>query len=84
MTTTQINLTPSNMRKVHALASRTGKTEGQIVNEAVEKLDSPDDAAAFDRWRAAMSKVAGIWADRSDLPDFDEIRRSFDRDVWQE
>lgn len=35
-------------------------------------------------WREAMENVRGIWEDRDDLPDLDELRRSWDRDVWKD
>lgn len=33
-------------------------------------------------WREALENVKGMWKDRDDLPDFDELRRSWDRNIW--
>jgi hypothetical protein len=53
------------------------------VNEAVERyLTELDESSPAVDWKAALMQAAGIWEDRTDLPDFEEIRRSMDRDVW--
>ena len=82
----QINLTESNSGKLEELSRQTGKTPEQLVNEALERFSvelAQDEHQKFLAWREAAMAVAGIWADRDDLPDFDEIRRSMDRDLWE-
>ena len=87
----QVTLTDDNTAKLSDLARLTGKTPEMLANEAVEKFsasatqslqDDADEAEKFQRWRAALLQVAGMWADRDDLPDFDELRKSWDRNVW--
>jgi hypothetical protein len=83
----QIQLTESNSQKVEELSRQTGKTPEQVVNEAVEHLPptrEETEQEKFLKWREAAMRVAGIWADRDDLPDFEDIRRSMDRDLWDE
>ena len=36
----------------------------------------------FLKWREALLKIEGMWKDRDDLPNFEEMRKSWDRDVW--
>jgi predicted transcriptional regulator len=83
MTTAQITLSDVNSRKVRELAERIGRTPDDLVNEAVQNyFRDAGDQAKFDEWREAMIRVEGMWADRDDLPDFEQVRRSLDRDVW--
>ena len=79
-----VKLTDKNERKLEELSRLTGRTPSDLVNDAVERLpvDDADEQRLFEEWRQAMLRVKGIWADRDDLPDFEEIRRSLDRDLW--
>jgi predicted DNA-binding protein len=79
MTTMQVELTESQEAGLDALSRTTGKTRQQLVREAIEGLI---DGADQVEWRAALERLEGIWADRTDLPDFDELRREWDRDPW--
>ena len=85
MSVLEVKLNEQNSRRADELARETGKTPDQLVNEAfarfVTELEA-DEHQKFLAWREAAMRVAGIWADRDDLPDFDDIRRSMDRDVW--
>jgi prevent-host-death family protein len=44
--------------------------------------EAQESAAPIPDWKAAMMQAAGMWKDRADLPDFDELRKSWDRDPW--
>lgn len=79
----QITLTERNSEHADALARETGRTPAQLVNEAFERYVaevSPMSPAGD--WKASIMQAAGLWKDRTDLPDFDELRKSWDRDVW--
>jgi predicted DNA-binding protein len=81
----QIKLNEQNSRRADALARETGKTPQEVVNEVFEHVaeeSEADEHEKFLAWREAAMRVVGIWKDRDDLPDFDEIRRSMDRNVW--
>ena len=79
----QVNLTETNSERADAVARRVGKSTDDVVNEAVERyLTELDEPSPVVDWKAALMQAAGIWKDRTDLPDFDEIRRSMDREVW--
>jgi predicted transcriptional regulator len=85
MATVQVKLTQKNSRRADELAQLTGKSVERLVNEAVERFMrevDEDEQHKFKQWREAMVAVAGIWKDRDDLPDFDEMRRSADREPW--
>lgn len=80
MVATTIQLTEGNSEKLKELCLRTGKTLDELLNEAVERLAESEHSAQD--WKAALMQAAGLWKDRTDLPDFDQVRRSMDRNVW--
>ena len=67
----QLTLSPADSEAVRQLAQRTGKPEAELLHEAVEKLMQQ---AALENWQAALRRVEGMWAEREDLPDFDQLR----------
>ena len=80
----QITLSESNTDKADELSRQTGRTPEQLVNEAFERfaIDSnADEQRKFLAWQNAARRVAGIWKDRDDLPDFAELRKAWDRGV---
>ena len=76
MIRTQIYLTEQERAGLRALAEASGKTQSALIREAVDQLISRSDQV---RRQAAMDRVAGMWKDRRDLPDFRAARRSWDR-----
>jgi hypothetical protein len=87
MSVLQITLNETNSRRVDELSRTTGKTPEQLVNEAMARFASEpelEEQRKFQEWRESMLRVAGIWSQRDDLPDFDDIRRSMDRNPWAE
>lgn len=80
---------------VNLLVVKAIREEKMIAPEAFEKPHRPTwDVERTDRrsqtsqgrenWRESLEKARGIWKDRDDLPDFDELRREWSRDVWKE
>jgi Arc/MetJ-type ribon-helix-helix transcriptional regulator len=60
-----------------AVIARTlGKKQSELIREAVDRLI---DQAGDRRRKMVLQKTAGIWKDRTDLPDFDKIRSEWDR-----
>lgn len=81
MTRTQINLTDSQTDALRKLARRTGKTEDELLQEAVGKLIGEVGEAEAKRQKRlkGLRQARGIWKDREDLPDLREVRKEFDR-----
>ncbi len=81
MTTAQINLTDSQVDALHKLSEQTGKTEDELLQEAVNKLigEVGEAEAKRQEWLEVLRQAKGIWKDRDDLPDLRELREEADR-----
>ncbi len=77
MLRTQIYLTEEESAGVAALAGVRGKKQSEIIREAIDAYLAVNRPSAL---AEAVERCAGVWKDRADLPDFGEIRRSFDRE----
>lgn len=64
---TQSDLTEAEQRALRALSHRTGRSQGDLIRDAVDTM--PATTGAPDR-RALLEQASGLWSDRTDLPDF--------------
>ena len=71
----EVNLTETEERALRKVAARTGKSEGELIHDAVYNLIRQD--LPFVNSRIVQAR--GIWKDRDDLPDFGKLRREWDR-----
>ena len=71
----EVNLTENEQRALQEIALRTGKTEGELIHDAVDRLIKQ----GLTSGNSGMLQARGIWRDRDDLPDFGKIRREWDR-----
>lgn len=81
MLTAQINLTDSQAEALHRLSETTGKSEDELVQEAVNRLirEVSESETVRKRRLEALRPAAGMWKDRTDLPDFEKMRKEWDR-----
>jgi Arc/MetJ-type ribon-helix-helix transcriptional regulator len=77
MVRTQIYLTERQRDELAAIAKAAGKKQSELIREAVDRLI---DQAGRGRREAVLREVAGIWKDRTDLPNFKATRAEWDRD----
>ena len=77
MVRTQIYLTEDQRAEIAAITSRTGKRQSEVIREAVDRFIEQKSRG---RREAILREAAGIWRDRTDLPDLDALRRGWDRD----
>jgi hypothetical protein len=76
MIRTQIYLTKRQRDKLAAIAKTAGKKQSELIREAVDRLI---DLSSRSRREAVLREAAGIWKDRTDLPDFKATRSEWDR-----
>lgn len=77
MIRTQIYLTEHQRDKLAAIAKSIGKKQSELIREAVDRLI---DQAGSSYRELVLRESAGIWKNRTDLPDFRAIRSEWDRD----
>lgn len=80
MRRTQIYLTDEEHSAASAIARSQERTLSDVIREALDSYIASE-MPREERLRR-MHAARGMWKDRDDLPDFEEIRRSWDRDVW--
>ena len=76
MVRTQIYLTENQRDGLAAIAKSIGKKQSELIREAIDQLIHQTGGG---RRESVLRKSAGIWKDRTDLPDFNEIRAEWDR-----
>lgn len=76
MIRTQIYLTERQRNELSAIAKASGKKQSELIREAVDRLI---EQASQNRRESVLRETAGMWARRTDLPDFDTLRAEWDR-----
>ncbi len=76
MKRTQIYLTEEEQKELDRLSEERGVSKSSIVREAVDEYIAKFSA---ERRREVFDRVAGMWKDRDDLPDFEKMRKEWDR-----
>jgi len=76
MVRTQIYLTERQRSELTALAKMEGKKQSEIIREAIDLFI---DKANRRKREAILRKAAGMWQDRTDLPNFKRLRAEWDR-----
>jgi metal-responsive CopG/Arc/MetJ family transcriptional regulator len=77
MIRTQIYLTEKEKKALNDLSAASGKNQSELIREAIDEFVAKTSRS---RREAVFDRAAGIWKDRDDLPDFEELRKSWDRD----
>lgn len=76
MTSTEIMLTDQEHASLVTIARHTGRTEAEVLQEAVRRYITQFQAS---RRRQLLEQARGMWRDREDLPDWPSLRRELDR-----
>jgi Arc/MetJ-type ribon-helix-helix transcriptional regulator len=76
MIRTQIYLTEQQRNELASIAKSFGKKQSELIREAIDRLI---DQTGKNHRELVLREAAGIWKDRTDLPDFKSIRAEWDR-----
>jgi hypothetical protein len=76
MATTQITLNDQQTVALRSLVQRTGKTEAELIVEAVEQFLEQHVPAER---KTLLRQARGMWQDRADLPDLRLLREESNR-----
>jgi hypothetical protein len=76
MLTTQITLNDQQTVALRSLVQRTGKTETELIVEAVEQFITQHNQAESS---AALQQAKGLWQNRADLPELRTLREESNR-----
>jgi len=76
MIRTQIYLTEHQRKELATIAKSFGKKQSELIREAIDRLI---EQTGKNHREMVLRRAAGIWKDRTDLPDFKSIRAEWDR-----
>ena len=76
MTENLIFLTDAECQLLHSMSQLTGKSERDLLQEALELLKVQVD---LEKRRALLQEARGMWRDRDDLSDLSELRSEMNR-----
>lgn len=78
MIRTQVYLTKHEREKLLLLSRELGVHQSALIREA---LDQFIEGKLIEKRKksSALKAASGLWADHEELPDFDSLRKEFDR-----
>jgi len=76
MIRTQIYLTEHQRNELATIAKSFGKKQSELIREAIDRFI---EQTGKNHRELVLRQAAGIWKDRTDLPDFKSIRAEWDR-----
>jgi len=76
MPTAQVTLSEQEGTTLRWIAQQTGKTEDELIHEAIEQFLGEIRKA---HRRALLEQARGMWQDHVDLPDFAAVHAELDR-----
>ena len=76
MVRTQIYLTERQRDELAAIAKIAGHKQSELIREAIDRFI---DQEGHSRRVSVLREAAGIWKDRTDLPDFRAMRAEWER-----
>ena len=76
MLRTQIYLTEREKQALSALADERGKSQSELIREAIDDWIG---RSKDNRRKEVLDRTAGMWKDRDDLPEWGDLRQSWER-----
>jgi len=74
----QVYLTAAEREQLQALSHQTGRSQSELIRAAIDLFIEVNSKQSENKLASAQA-IKGIWGDRNDLPDFEKIRKEFDR-----
>ena len=78
MMTIELTLSEKEDQAIRTITQATGKTVNQVLHQALEQLIAQVQAQPQPR-RNLLRQARGIWKNSVDLPNFEDVRKEFDR-----
>jgi len=75
----QVYLTAGQREALRELARQTGQTRSALIRRAFDDFICRSKPVDHEKRRAMLEQACGIWKNRDDLPDFQALRKEFDR-----
>ena len=79
MVRTQIYLTQEEQKAIRSLSKTTGKKQSSLIREAIDTYITKNQK--IER-KKGLDRIAGIWKNRTDLPDLRELRKGWNRGYY--
>ena len=76
MIRTQVYLEESASKSLRSIALQTGKKQSELIREAIDNLIA---ATQQNDRKSRFENAKGIWKDRDDLINLEDIRKELDR-----
>ena len=76
MVRTQIYLTERQREELAAIARHRRKRQSEVIREAVDRFIEQWSRQGRER---ILREAAGVWSDRSDVPEYEAIRTAWER-----
>lgn len=76
MVRSQIYLTEEERSSLKSISKKTGRTQSDLIREAIDTLISKINNNDNSQKR---QEAFGLWKDRNDYPDIEELRNEFER-----
>jgi hypothetical protein len=78
MIRTQVYLTKQERKELELLSKELGVKQSSLIREAVDQFIESKHVEKNEK-KNAIDAASGLWADRNDLPNFEKLRKEFDR-----
>ncbi len=76
MVRTQIYLTENERTALRSISTNIGKKQSELIRDAIDYwIDQLSEA----RRKRILDRTAGMWKERTDLPNFGKLRKDWDR-----
>lgn len=78
----QVYITEEQAQALALQAEETDRSQSELIREAIDRILADRER---ERRSATLRATAGLWSDRTDLPDWSSLRREGDTrmDVWR-